>query len=158
MQGTDTAVHARSIGPLGTAARAAVGAVFLFLGIVGLPPFHLLPWWQILIGLAAVPAVAVLFQIARTAITNRRLNETGGVATGANCLIFAAFLLFPPTRGITFVFLGASMLLAAVRGYAGCESLAVSNWVLRRDDQIGCMLFSPVDAYELRLRSGGTVR
>jgi len=40
------------------------------------------------------------------------------------------------------------MLVAAVRGYAGCEVLAVSNWVLRRDDQIGCMLFWPPDTAE----------
>jgi hypothetical protein len=29
------------------------------------------------------------------------------------------------------------MLLAAARGYAGCEVLAVSNWLLHRDDQVG---------------------
>jgi hypothetical protein len=40
------------------------------------------------------------------------------------------------------------MLLAAVRGYAGCEVLAVSNWLLGRDDQIGCLLFWPVDHAE----------
>jgi hypothetical protein len=37
------------------------------------------------------------------------------------------------------------MLLAAVRGYASCEVLAVSNRLLRRDDQIGCALFWPID-------------
>jgi hypothetical protein len=46
------------------------------------------------------------------------------------------------------------MLLAAVRGYRGCELLAVSNWLLRRDDQIGCVVFSPVDHMEGRLRRG----
>jgi hypothetical protein len=38
--------------------------------------------------------------------------------------------------------------LAAARGYAGCEVLAISNWVLRRDDQIGCLVFGPVDTAE----------
>jgi hypothetical protein len=47
-------------------------------------------------------------------------------------------------------FYGAAMLLAAVRGYGGCEVLAVSNWLLRRDDQVGCVLFWPVDALEAR--------
>jgi len=46
------------------------------------------------------------------------------------------------------VFYGTSMLLAAARGYAGCEVLAVSNWLLRRDDQIGCVVFGPVDGAE----------
>jgi hypothetical protein len=48
------------------------------------------------------------------------------------------------------LFYGASMLLAAWRGYAGCEVLALSNWVLRRDDQVGCLLFSPIDSLESR--------
>jgi hypothetical protein len=37
------------------------------------------------------------------------------------------------------------MLVAALRGYGGCESLAISNWLLKRDDQLGCLLFSPID-------------
>jgi hypothetical protein len=44
------------------------------------------------------------------------------------------------------------MLLAAARGYAGCEVLAISNWLLRRDDQLGCMVFAPVDLAESQLR------
>jgi hypothetical protein len=47
------------------------------------------------------------------------------------------------------------MLLAALRGYAGCEVLAVPNWLLDRDDQIGCALFWPIDQREHRLRPGG---
>jgi hypothetical protein len=57
---------------------------------------------------------------------------------------------YAPRLGFTsdaaLLFYGASMLLAAARGYAGCEVLAVSNWLLRRDDQVGCVLFTPVDA------------
>jgi hypothetical protein len=34
------------------------------------------------------------------------------------------------------------MWLTAACGYAGCEVLAVSNW-LRRDDHLGCALFWP---------------
>jgi hypothetical protein len=26
--------------------------------------------------------------------------------------------------------------------------LAISNWVLRRDDQVGCVLFTPLDKLE----------
>ncbi|HEV3400524.1 MAG TPA: hypothetical protein VG078_01785 [Acidimicrobiales bacterium] len=37
------------------------------------------------------------------------------------------------------------MLVAAARGFAGCEVLAFSNWVLARDDQVGCLVFAPVD-------------
>jgi hypothetical protein len=55
----------------------------------------------------------------------------------------------------TLLFYGTSMLLAAVRGYAGCEVLAVSNWLLGRDDQIGCLLFWPIDHAERRRAHAG---
>ncbi|HEX6301230.1 MAG TPA: hypothetical protein VF148_12255 [Acidimicrobiia bacterium] len=53
------------------------------------------------------------------------------------------------TSGAALIFFGSSMLVAAVRGYRGCEVLAVSNWILVRDDQVGCVLFSPIDRVEL---------
>lgn len=45
-------------------------------------------------------------------------------------------------------YLGVSLLVAAIRGYAGCEVLAISNWVTGRDDQVGCIVLSPIDAIE----------
>lgn len=52
------------------------------------------------------------------------------------------------TSDAALLFYGASMLLAAACGYAGCEVLAVPNWLLRREDQVGYVLFAPVDAIE----------
>jgi hypothetical protein len=70
-------------------------------------------------------------------------------------LIFFALVLTPAyapplsfTSDAALVFYGASMLLAAMRGYGGCEVLAVSNWLLHRDDQVGCMVLSPIDHLE----------
>jgi hypothetical protein len=48
------------------------------------------------------------------------------------------------------MFLGGSLLVAAARGYRGCESLAISNWLLGRDDHVGCLIFSPIDALDAR--------
>lgn len=74
-----------------------------------------------------------------------------------NCAIFFALYLTPfyaPALAFTsdaaLIFYGASMLLAAARGYAGCEVTAISNWLLHRDDQVGCVLFWPVDCLERR--------
>jgi len=138
----------RQIGRLGTAARAVVGIAFLYLGVVGLPPVNLLPWWQILIGLVAAPAVIAGAQLARLAFTRERLDQTGPAAVVINFVVFLSLVIFEPTRGATLIFLGASMLFAAVRGSGGCEVVAISNWLLRRDDEIGCPLFWPVDRYE----------
>jgi hypothetical protein len=46
------------------------------------------------------------------------------------------------------LFYGTSILLAVVKGYSGCEILALSNLSRRRDDQLACAVFSPIDALE----------
>jgi aryl-alcohol dehydrogenase-like predicted oxidoreductase len=67
-----------------------------------------------------------------------------------NLAVFLALYLLELTSDAALIFYGASMLLAALRGYAGCEVLAVSNWLLRRDDQVGCAVFLPIDHLERR--------
>jgi hypothetical protein len=142
-------VQSRAIGQIGTIARVVLGVALLLLAIVGLPPIgRLLDWWQILIGLAALPAMAVAVQLARLAFKQQQLRATGSLATAVNCVVLTALLLISPTRDATMVFLGAALLVAAYRGYAGCETLAVSNWLLGRNDQVGCLLLSPIDRLE----------
>jgi hypothetical protein len=50
----------------------------------------------------------------------------------------------------TLIFVGCSLVLAALRGSAGCEFLAVSNWLLGRSDQLACAVFTPIDVLEQR--------
>jgi hypothetical protein len=87
--------------------------------------------------------------------------STGPVATVLNILVFSALVstpLYLPQLSYlgfaAFVFYGASMFVAALRGYAGCEVLAASNWILGRDDQVGCLVLSPIDGAERQLRDG----
>ncbi|MFI5283761.1 MAG: hypothetical protein ACHQ0J_11625 [Candidatus Dormibacterales bacterium] len=70
--------------------------------------------------------------------------------------LYASPLSF--TSNAALISYGASMLLAAARGYGGCEVLAISNWILRRDDQIGCLVLSPIDDYERQLKSSQSGR
>lgn len=135
----------RSIGPLGVAARVVAGVVLLALGVAG---GHWIAWWQLAVGLAALPAALMLAQLARLVFTKSPLRQTDHLTTCINCAVIIGLLVASPTRNATLVFLGASMLVAALRGYSGCESLAISNWLLGRDDQAGCMLFSPLDGFE----------
>lgn len=142
----------RRIGWLGAGGRVVFGIALLALAIVGLPPVgHLLDWRQILLGLLALPAAAIAIQLLRLVFTDGQLHETGGLASVINCVALVGLVTIPATRDVTLVFLGASLLVAAVRGYGGCETLAVSNWLLRRNDQVGCLIFSPLDRMESRL-------
>jgi hypothetical protein len=150
----------RAIGLLGTLARLAVGSWMLASVIAA---FHLDEWYEPVLGLLVFPAIVMLGQWLRLRSTSTPLRATGPVGHLVNAAIFLALYLtpwyFPPlafTSDATVYFYGASMLLAAVRGYGGCEVLAVSNWLLRRDDQVGCLVFSPLDALEARLRGTAT--
>lgn len=89
--------------------------------------------------------------------TAARFQATGPGGFALNAVIFLALYLTPfyaPALAFTsdaaLIFYGSSMLLAAVRGYAGCEVLTISNWLLHRDDQVGCVVFAPIDHLEHR--------
>jgi hypothetical protein len=144
----------RAIGTAGTAARAVVGLLLLGSVLYGhlARGFHPAPW---ALGLLGFPAVLLGWQWLRTRFAPGRLHATGPLAHVLNVAIFLALYLTPwyaPALAVTsdaaLIFYGTSMLLAALRGYAGCEVLAVPNWLLGRDDQVGCLLFAPVDQLE----------
>jgi hypothetical protein len=153
-----TAHRARAIGPTGTAARILLGG-YLVGSVIeaeisgGFTPLL----WAL--GLLAFPAVLLAAQWARARRGGGRLHATGPVAHLVTLASFMALTLIPEynraidvTGDAAVIFVGTSMLLAAARGYAGCEVLAISNWLLRRDDQLGCMVFAPVDLAETQLR------
>ena len=117
-------------------------------------PFRPLPW---VVGLLIFPAIFTIWQYLRARRNPTQLQANGPVPTVLNIVIFLAFYftyLYAPAIAFmsdaVLIFYGLSMLLAALRGYGGCESLAISNWLLSRDDQIGCLLFSPIDATEAK--------
>ena len=150
----------RHIGPLGTAARTMVGMGLLGSVLYGhlTGEFRPGPW---LLGSVGFPAVPLAWQWWRSRRTPAPFDATGPVAQVLNIAVFVALYtasdslpVLWATSDATLVFYGASMLVAATRGYAGCEVLAFSNWLLRRDDQVGCLLFAPVDYLE-RHRAGG---
>ena len=117
--------------------------------------FHPAAW---VLALLAFPVAALAASWLRARRHPAGLRATGPAGHAVNAAVFAALYATPwyaPPLGFTsdaaLIFYGASMLLAAARGYAGCEVLAVPNWLLRRDDQVGCVVFAPVDALERRV-------
>jgi hypothetical protein len=149
--GDQPGVGVRRIGPLGTAARAGVGLALLGSVAWGhlTRGFH--PWsWAL--GLLGFPVLLLALQWLRARRRPARLEATGPLGHVLNLAVFLVFYLPEPTSDATLVFYGASMLLAALRGDAGCEVLAVSNWLLRRDDQVGCALFWPIDHLRMERR------
>ncbi len=142
----------RAIGTYGTVGRVALGVCLITVAFWG-PSWwgNGVQWYEAVLGLAGFPAVVFALQSARLRYTTEQLQATDPLWFCLNLTIGAALFSISYTRDAVALFAGASLLLAAARGYAGCEVMAISNWLLRRDDQVGCVVFSPIDAVEGKL-------
>ena len=139
---TTTAGRGRQIRFWGSLARFVVGtAMIAGAAVTGADRV------DVLIGLAVLPiAEVVLLALRGTSATPLRLFGNTG-----HCLNWGiGIVLFSFVPQAALLFYGASIMLAFVRGYAGCEIFAISNWIRHRDDQIVCPAFSPIDHAEAR--------
>jgi hypothetical protein len=148
----ETTTHTRTscgaalgpLGPIGVASRVVVGLVFVAAAL----------WWReptltdVVVGLVAMPAVATVALALRARVRPEPLDATSPTAHCLNVVLFLALFFIPLTAGGTFLFYGVSMFVAAIRREGGCEVTAIANAVLDRDDQVGCVLFGPIDAAE----------
>jgi hypothetical protein len=122
----------RKIGIIGTAARVITGtwlAGSVLSGHMVRGPFRPLPW---IIGLVIVPAIFLAWQWARARRNPSKLKANCHIASTINIIIFFYFLLWTPSsisfmRDAVLIFYGVSMLIAAIRGYAGCSN-ATTSW------------------------------
>jgi hypothetical protein len=142
----------REIGPVGTAARIVTALALLY--IVG---GSTIASWSIdihdaAIGLVALPALMIGLGLVARRYAEGTIRFTGPLGIALNLAVIVALIANDVTGPGATLFYGATMLIAAWRGQAGCEGTVVSNWVLDRDDQIGCPIFAPIDEVEAHLR------
>lgn len=135
----------RQIGPLGTAARV-VGGIGLLTGafLIGVDLL------DAVLGLVVANAV-VLVALAARGRSAPPLRWTGPIGHAANLAIGVAALSLGPVQVPAMLFVGSASLLAAARGMAACEIFAVSNWLRRRDDRLGCPLYVCADVLDTQL-------
>jgi hypothetical protein len=152
---------ARRIGPIGTICRVVVGLGLLVLALLQ-DNSGKLTWGiqlhEAILGLVVFPSVMVVIVLVARRSSGGPIRLTGSGGLLGNCAVLVALFSIPYTRGAAALFYGASLLLAAWRGLPGCEATILPNLLFGRDDQIGCPIFSPVDAVEARLAgptSGG---
>ena len=132
----------RQIRLWGSVARAIVG-----IGLLATAAIIGVDLVDVLLGLVVFPVV----EIALLAVRGRNASQVRLYGNVGHCINWGVgILLFSISTEAALLFYGASVLLAFVRGYAGCEIMAISNWIRRRDDQIVCPLFSPIDQAEAR--------
>ena len=146
----------RDIGPIGTSVRLVVGLLLVGSIVYGqMSSGHLTPSTWVL-GLIGFPALVLAWHFWRIRRNPARFSDTSALSFVLSLALPLAFYLtgwfVPPlwfTNDATLIFVGSSLLLAALRGHAGCEFLALSNWLLSRSDQLACAIFTPIDSLEL---------
>lgn len=147
--------NGRTIGPWGTTVRAVAGVAAIASG-VAMPHEHPLldlPGASsnvvgLLVGLVGLP-VALTFAIWARGRNAPRLHLGHGAACLVTLLTIGAAQFYPVA---VWVGIGAPLMLLAAVGRNGCELLAVPNLVLRRNDYLFCLPFSPIDAWDRRRR------
>lgn len=146
----------KGLGPIGTMARFGLG-----LGLVGSVAHGqlatrvvLAPW---VLGLVGFTALVLAWHWWRIRHHPAPFRDTGPLSfTLSVALPLALYFTwwYAPTLSVTsdavLIFVGLSMMLAALRSSAGCEILAFSNWLLGRSDQIACAILTPLDSLEQR--------
>ncbi len=143
----------RGIGPLATALRIAVALGLLYLagGAGGLS--WDVEWYDLVGGLIALPLLTLLLGLAARRYAAKPIRFTGPAGHALNCVVIVALVANRYTGGAATLFYAAMLLIAAWRGRAGCEVTVLPNWILGRDDQVGCPVFAPIDALEAEHRN-----
>jgi hypothetical protein len=153
----------QKIGWIGRASRTGAGLALVYFATFGGDLSWNLDWLDVVLGLGVFPAVTLSAGLVAGRYAAGPLRYTGPVAIALNCVVIVVLLVNPYTGGGAELFYGMSLLVAAWRGQSDCEATVLSNWLLHRDDQFGCPIFTPIDVAESRLlgrssRVGGGVR
>ncbi len=153
--------NGKDIGPIGATARILVGLGLVGSVIHGQLSVHLAPathapatWALGLIGFPTLVLAWHWWRIRRHPAPFHGTSPLSFTLSVAPPLALYLTWWYAPAFSVTsdavLIFVGLSMVLAALRGYAGCEILALSNWLLHRQDQIACAVFTPIDSLEQR--------
>ena len=152
---TTTLPGAREIGPLATAARVVGG--LLLLAAAAVP--DAISAWDVIGGSVVLPLVAAgVAWLVRRAYRRRAPQRLSARHALAGPGLWVLGLVIALATALTFVtamdapaiwlFFGVSMLVAAGRGQAGCEVVALPNVLFGREDRVSCVLYGPLDAVE----------
>jgi peptidoglycan/LPS O-acetylase OafA/YrhL len=153
-------VRPRRAPPLGRALRILIGLALI---AYVTPVFFRVPLrftgkvFLLVLGLIG------LFSLLHVAVSRRivafRPSLGAVVAAGLLVALYVVgthgSLIFGHGEGALAVitFLGISLVIAGVRAALGCEVMAIPSLLLRKHTELACLIFSPLDNLEWKLRS-----
>jgi hypothetical protein len=153
-------VMPRKAPPLGRALRILIGLALI---AYVTPVFFRVPLrftGKVLLLMLGLIGVYSLLHI----VVSRRIVAFGSslgavVAAGLLVALYVigvhGSLIFGRGEGALAVitFLGISLIVAGVRAAPGCEVMAIPSLLFRKHSELACLIFSPLDSLERKLRS-----
>ena len=142
---------------MGRGLRALFGLIL----IVYVTPIYLrLPSRIFFESLLLMAGLVVLYCLIQIAVVRRVVGPYLGTTLAHMLLValYAAGFFQVPVFGngkgqlAAVTFFGISLVIAGIRGVAGCELMAIPGLFLRQDIELACLIFSPLDRLECRLR------
>jgi hypothetical protein len=152
MEEAQMASTTRDIGPIGTATRVFTGLALLYIAGGAKIASWGIETQDAAIGLIALPVLMIGVGLVARRYADGPIRFTGPLGVSLNLAVIGALIANGYTGGGATIFYGSTLLIAAFRGQAGCEGTVISNWILGRDDQIGCPTFTPIDELEAHIR------
>jgi hypothetical protein len=153
-------VGSRKAPPLGRALRILIG---LSLIAYVTPVFFRVRLRFTLEALLLILGLIALYSLLHIVVSRRFIafgSSLGAViAAGLLVALYVAgthgSLIFGHGEGALAVitFLGISLVIAGVRAAPGCEVMAIPSLLFRKHTELACLIFSPLDNLEHKLRS-----
>jgi len=148
--------------PVGRVLRILLG----LLVIVYVTPIYLRLPLRVFVGSLVLMIGLILAYSAINLVVSRRVAAFGPylAAVLVHALLVASYVAgfsrAPVVGGgkgqlAAVTFLGISLVIAGIRGLAGCELMAIPDLFVRKDAELACLIFSPLDKLERRLRNKG---
>ena len=144
--------------PMGRALRILLGlALIAYVA----PVYFRIPLRVVTASLLLAVGLAVAYGVI-LAIPSRFIGSTIGAVFVHALLVglyvagFSKLPIVGSGRGqlAAVVFLGVSLVVAGIRGLVGCELMAIPGAFFRGRGEVPCLMFSPLDKLERRLRDG----
>jgi hypothetical protein len=158
MNAADIQYGPRQAPPVGRALRILLGVVLI---VYVTPVYFKVPVGVAVGSLLLMLGLIGVYSLIHIGVSRRIVGPCVGAILAAGLLValYVAGASHLPIVGggkgqlAAVTFLGISLVVAGVRAAPGCEVMAVPGLLFGKHTELACLIFSPLDSFERKLRS-----
>ncbi|HEV2717699.1 MAG TPA: hypothetical protein VGU64_20695 [Terriglobales bacterium] len=158
MNAADIQYGPRQAPPVGRALRILLGVVLI---VYVTPVYFRVPVGVVVGSLLLILGLIGAYSLIHIGVSRRIVGPCVGAILAAGLLValYVADAYRLPIVGggkgqlAAVTFLGISLVVAGVRAAPGCEVMAIPGLLFGKHTELACLIFSPLDSFERKLRS-----